>query len=137
MIERVQYVSMAPVCIGSRFVPDSCVPKAQSYVSPGCSDVRNERRATLGLESVLNQSAPSGATLTVERALPFLIPNVGVRFRVLSRAAPLGLAVNDLHIPGLRHVRCAHVAPPWAGLGSSLRDWSYRRQKIDIIGGIP
>jgi len=40
-----------------------------------------------------------------------------------SLAPPLwGLAVYGLLLPGLRDVRFTHVAPPWAGLASSLRD---------------
>jgi len=132
-----QYVSRASVGIVSNFAPDSSVPKAQPYVSPGWSDVRNERRVTLGQESKRGRIAPNGAALTSESTLAFSALSVRAWFGVLFRATPLGLAVNDIHIPGLRHVRCAHVAPPWAGLGSSLRDWNDRRQKIEILSGIP
>ena len=41
-------------------VAGSSVPKAQPYVSPGWSDVRNERRVTLGLQSGQDQKAPTG-----------------------------------------------------------------------------
>ena len=43
------------------------------------------------------------------------------------RAAPLGLCWHNLPNPGLRDIRFTHVAPPWADLGTSLRDCNQKR----------
>jgi len=45
-----------------------------------------------------------------------------------SLGPPLwGFGFGDPSRPGLRDVRFPHVPPPWAGLGSSLRDWNKNR----------
>ena len=47
----------------------------------------------------------------------------------LLRATPSGFDCSDLRNPGLRDVRSTHVTPPWAGIGTSLRDWNKNRIK--------
>lgn len=46
----------------------------------------------------------------------------GAGVGAFDRTAPLGLGeLGRILAPGLRYVRFAYVAPPWAGIGLCLR----------------
>jgi hypothetical protein len=90
------------------FVFPSLVPTARSYVSPGCSDVNPRTSRNPGKGDSIEPKAPTGAALTAK--VPY------------DQGHPFGVSAGNSSPPGLRDVRFPHVAPPWAVLGSSLRD---------------
>ena len=61
---------------------------------------------------------------------------MGAWLGLFLRATPLGFRLDNLlRLPGLRDVRSTHVAPPWAGLEPSLRDWNKNRYEADPFVG--